>query len=308
MLSNFDLIPKDTDSYIWADFLELRAISHPDKCFSKGELDSLIRQVRSTGVSTRDSIDIWREAKDFIKDRIIKFSASYPFTLSEDEDVLELTQDAPSASQKFYLLLLICSNMSYIETANNKRNLAARAFESSSLVIFTKLMPEGSEVHCAWASPGAPSRYTGSLFEKYHRIAQDIRAIPTFTERDFKVGNHGDGGIDIVAWHPMTDTRVAIPSALAQCGCSKDDWNKKHLEASPAKLRAKLNPHHAWANYYFMPNDLRWDDGDWAYKSDFGDAIMVDRLRLTGLSRLYNTCTRMPSEDIVAECLALSIQ
>jgi len=33
-----------------------------------------------------------------------------------------------------------------------------------------------------------------------------------------------------------------------------------------------------------MPLDLRRDDGDWAYKSDIGIAIIVDRLRLLKIS------------------------
>lgn len=120
-----------------------------------------------------------------------------------------------------------------------KKNAIARVFEECSLRVFQNLMPIGSQVYPAWASGGAQARYQGSLPEKYRRIASDIRAIPTFADRDFKTGDHGDGGIDIVAWHPLGDTRAAIPSALAQCGCSRDDWRHKHLEASPAKLRVQ---------------------------------------------------------------------
>jgi len=138
-------------------------------------------------------------------------------------------------------------------------------------------------------------------------FAGDIRATPTFKDRDFKLGDHGDGGIDIVAWHPMGDSRDAIPSAFAQCGCSREDWRRKHLEASPSKLRAKLNPHHPWTTYYFMPIDLRWSDGDWANKSDFGDAIMVDRLRLVRLASQFDVIRTMPLGDHVDQAYALAV-
>ena len=183
----------------------------------------------------------------------------------------------------------------------------ARVFEECSLAVFTHLMPKGAEVHPAWASGGAAGRYQGSLSDKYRAIARDIRAVPTFKDRDFKTGDHGDGGIDIVAWHPMGDIRDAIPSALAQCGCSREDWRRKHLEASPSKLRAKFNPYHPWTTYYFMPIDLRWEDGDWANKSDFGDAIMVDRLRLVRLAKEFDLVDAMPLGDHVGQAYALAM-
>jgi hypothetical protein len=302
MFDNIQSPPHVSDEYTWADYLELRALIHPDKCFSRGELGSLFTRIRSTGQSAKDVNEVWADAKGYIRNRVVAFGAAYPYVLSADEDTLELFDGARSEAQNFYLTLLICSSMAYLPS----KNAIARVFEECSLAIFKKLMPEGSEVYPAWAAGGAAARYTGTLPEKYRAIASDIRAVATFKDRDFKVGDHGDGGIDMVAWHTLGDDRDSIPSALAQCGCSREDWRRKHLEASPAKLRAKFNPHHPWANYYFMPIDLRWSDGDWASKSDFGDAIMIDRLRLINLAAQFNLTSAMPLGNYVEEAYALA--
>jgi hypothetical protein len=303
MISNIDSPPDVSDEYTWADYLELRALVHPDKCYTRGELASLITRIRSTGQFSKDPNEIWSDTKGFIRSRSIEFADAYPFTLSVDEDTIELTDGTLTSEQNFYLTLLICSSMAYIPA----KNAIARSFEECSLEIFRSLMPIGSEVHPAWASGGNLARYQGTLPEKYRSIAKDIRATPTFKDRDFKRGDHGDGGIDIVSWHPMGDIRDAIPSAFAQCGCSREDWRRKHLEASPSKLRAKLNPHHPWATYYFMPIDLRWDDGDWANKSDFGDAIMIDRLRLVRLARQFNIVNTLPIGPHVSTAHSLTL-
>jgi hypothetical protein len=301
MFSNIDSPPDTSDNYTWADYLELRSLIHPDKCFTRGELSSLFTRVKSTGRSVRDLSEIWSIVKESVRERSISFGDAYPFKLSSDEDTVELFEGTFTPEHNFYLTLLICSSMAYLPTKND----IARVFEECSLAVFKRLMPEGSEVYPAWAAGGVTARYRGNLQEKYRTIARDIRAVPTFKDRDFKAGDHGDGGIDIVAWHPMGDTRDAIPSAFAQCGCSREDWRRKHLEASPSKLRAKLNPHHPWAAYYFMPVDLRWADGDWANKSDFGDAIMVDRLRLVRLAKQFALVGALPLGDHVNKAHAL---
>ena len=71
-------------------------------------------------------------------------------------------------------------------------------------------------------------------------IAHDIRCAPNFEAKDFKPTDTGDGGIDLIAWHPMEDQREGIPLAFAQCGCSTTDWTFKQLEASPAAHRHHL--------------------------------------------------------------------
>lgn len=307
-LERLDILPNVTDIYSWADYFELRALVHPDKCYTRGDFLTLVKQLDSIGQSAPDAPQVWRDTKEFIRNRNIVFGDAYPFSiLGRDEDVLALPDDAYSEGQRLYLTMLICSSMAYVKRAGGHVQILGRLFEECSLEIFSRLVPAGSEIHPAWAGAGGMARYTGTLPEKFRTIAKDIRAYPTFQDRDFSKNDHGDGGIDIVSWHPMGDKRVAIPTALAQCGCSREAWRTKHVAASPTMLRNKLNVFHQWATYYFMPLDLRAADGDWAHKSDFGDAILVDRLRIISLARQYGLYSAMPIRTIVDEAAALNV-
>ncbi|MCI1015032.1 hypothetical protein HWE04_14345 [Herbaspirillum sp. C7C2] len=309
MLHRFDVLPDTRDVFVWADYIELRALAHPDKCFSRGELAALAQQVAAIGQPLVDANAIWREVKEFINNRAHIFGAAYPFTIvGHDEDTLELTDRALNGEEKLYLTLLICSSMAYVVRQGGNVQMIGRLFEECSLEIFQKLMPPGSKIYPAWAAGGAAARYQGSLYQKLLLIARDLRGTATIQERDYAPQDHGDGGIDIVSWDDLDDPiRGAIPSALAQCGCSREQWRTKHIAASPVMLRSKINVHHNWATYYFMPLDLRWSDGDWAYKGDFGEAIIIDRLRMISLARRYNIAEQMPIRDVVETASQLQI-
>ncbi len=303
MLNNLESIPTN-DEYLWADYLEIRAMIHPDKAFSRGDLDSIMR-AQPEEYDREYSGEKWRFGTDFIRQRKTYFGDAYPFTLSVDGDTLTLVNHINLTTlQKLYISLVICANIKYIPTG--VRPTITRSFELISLPIFSSLMPSGCEVHPNWAGGGANARYTGKLINKYNAIAKDIRCeVTTFKERDFKPRDSGDGGIDIVAWHPMGDDRDAIPAAFVQCGCSKNEWVHKQLESSYAKLGGKMPVPHPWASYYFMPQDLRWIDGDWAYKADIGGSIIVDRLRLINLVRQNELQNSLPDVDYVEQALAM---
>lgn len=299
MLEKLDTPPKGTDSFIWTDFVELRALIHPDRCFSRGDLDSLERRCRDFGqgfnVEKR-----WREIVDFSGIRNLEFRKSYPFVVSDDADTISFLYDG-SHPQKTYIGLLIASCMRNI--LNNRKAEIARAFEETCFNLFEKLMPTGAEIRATWANGGAEAPYKGTLYEKMKAIADDIRCTPNFEERDFKENDTGDGGIDLIAWHPMADDRPGIPIAFAQCGCSKDDWRFKQLEASPIKHYSSLPVMHPWATYYFLPIDLRFPDSGWAYKHDIGQAIIVDRLRVLRLIDQYDLYANLPEMGYVTEAL-----
>ncbi|HHQ4308276.1 TPA: hypothetical protein ACSP7Y_004320 [Serratia fonticola] len=304
MLINLDTLPAN-DEFFWADFIEIRALVHPDKCFSRGDLDSVMR-AQAEEFGREASREKWRLASDFIIQRISIFGDSYPFRLSEDRDTLTLsaTNENITEIQRLYLSLLLCANIKYVPRA--RRHEITRSFECISLPIFESIMPRGVMVYPNWAGGGAEARYNGNLLEKYRSIAQDIRCESVnLRERDFRNRDHGDGGIDIVAWHPMGDERDSIPIAFVQCGCSQKDWVAKQLEATPAKLIGKLPVTHPWATYYFLPQDLRWMDGDWAYKADIGGAIFVDRLRLINLARENELLERLPARPYIEEVIQM---
>ncbi|WP_051901441.1 hypothetical protein [Methylotenera sp. L2L1] len=300
MLTRLDTPPKGADSFIWTDFVELRALIHPDKCFSRGDLAGIEHRHRDlTGhgfnVETR-----WKQLADFAFIRQIEFDDSYPFEVSDDGDTIVCNFDA-SQKQLAYITLLIASCMRNIESA--RQGDFARLFELTCFQVFSKLMPEGSEIRATWANGGPEAPYIGTLYDKMQAIAKDLRCTPNFKARDFRTNDRGDGGIDLIAWHPMTDNRPGMPISFAQCGCSKDEWTFKQLEASPAKHYSHLPVMHPWATYYFLPLDLRHTDDGWAAESDIGQAIIVDRLRMTRLLEQYNLFASLPAMPCVQETI-----
>lgn len=299
MLEKLDVPPAGSDSFIWTDYAELRALIHPDNCYSRGDLSSTERRSRDLGRGFRTE-ERWREIADFAGIREFEFKTNYPFKVSDDEDTINFVFDG-SIGQQTYIALLVASCMRNI--VNGRKSEVARVFEETCFQIFSKLMPSGSEIRATWANGGTEAPYVGTLYQKMQAIAVDLRCTPNFNERDFKVNDTGDGGIDLIAWHPMSDEREGLPIAFAQCGCSKDDWRFKQLEASPAKHRRHLPAMHLWSTYYFLPLDLREPDGDWAYKSDIGEAIIVDRLRLLRLLEQYDIYGQLPAMPYVQEVI-----
>ena len=322
MLESLDTPPGKADQFLWTDFVELRALIHPDRCFSRGDFQSLGGRAKDASVDRPFSEDEnndksaygrgaviekrWREIIDFSCIRTSDYGEAYPFNISDDGDTLELTlSERNSLGQRFYLSLLLASLLRHFPRKLMPE--VGRYFEESCLLIFSKLMPEGARIKKTWAGGGAEAPYQGTLYEKMRQIAEDLRCPANFKARDFKRSDTGDGGIDLISWHPMADDRDGMPIAFAQCGCSTTDWTFKQLEASPTKHRRHFPVIHPWATYYFLPVDLRHPDGGWAYASDIAEAIIVDRLRMIRLAAQYGLHDQLPDLPVREEVMALSL-
>lgn len=150
MLFNLESLPSN-DVFFWADFIEIRALVHPDKRFNRGELDSVMRS-QPEGYTREQSQEKWRLAIDFIIQRRVIFGDSYPFHVSDDMDEVILNEtelDLLTALQHMYLSLLLCANIKYIP--KRRRAEITRSFEVISLPIFSSLMPRGVQVVPNWA-------------------------------------------------------------------------------------------------------------------------------------------------------------
>ncbi|MGM9428721.1 hypothetical protein [Hydrogenophaga sp. MI9] len=287
----------------WADFAEIKALVHPDRCFTSGDLSGVAQRAKDMGRGFEPAAR-WRDILNYVQIRGAAFGTAYPFEVSDDQDTIAVAFDG-SQRQRLYLALLLASSLRTLE--KGRRNGVARIFEEISFAVFSKLLPPGSEIRATWAGPGRPAPYEGTLFQKLTALAADLRCTPNFAQADFNLADTGDGGMDIVAWHPMSDLRSGIPIAMAQCGCSRDDWEHKQLEAHPVKHSHRLPVMHPWANYYFMPLDFRRADGDWAKKSDLAEVIIVDRLRILGLAEQFAVLDEMPAFAYVDEARAAAI-
>lgn len=320
MFSSLENPPDSRDLFLWTDYIEILAITHIDKCYSKGDLSSLSRRISTLKNKNDKQADrlensyesLWADIINFAEIRKHSFGKSYPFSISDDKDTLSFTCKTLNDSNRAYIGLLLASSLRLIEDG---RNHITSEFELAAFEIFKFLQPSGSQVWATGASntitssaddgsaPNNAQKDSKKLFDKMKRIAAQIRCEPNFKESDYNEKDVGDGGIDLIAWHPMGDDREGIPISFAQCGCSKSDWVFKQAEAHPSMHRRQLPVMHPWATYYFLPLDLRNPDGDYAKKSDIGEAIFVDRLRIIRLASQYKLLRKFPKMEYVKKAL-----
>lgn len=304
--------------YRWCDYIELRCLTHKDHRFSRDALAEALKESKEISgeepygdpdavvvVDDEERAESDSDLEAVQDDRDETFSATcfkhlrwrsttfgehWPFVI--DEHALEVSlKPTLRTTHYLYLQLLLSSLLKYCPS--KRRSIYTNSFEELSLTVFRLLMPQGAEVHAFGAAHS--TRYTGHLFKRLQTLAKDIRAELRLKQQDFPKNDAGDGGLDLVAWHDLKDTRDHIPIALAQCGCTADGWPDKMLEASPGKLGKKLVTGHDWATYYFMPLDLTDErDGEmhWQEWRDVNGAIVIDRLRLIRLTDPCATATK----------------
>lgn len=234
------------------------------------------------------------------------FNGYYPFAISSDGRDISL-REIDSAERQLYIQLLLSSSLRLVP--QERRAELTEAFEETAHKIFQCLMPSGWEVH-RFGAKGASPLFSGHLFSKFETLAHSIKEKLRVQRRHFRDHNYGDGGLDIVAWHPLGDDgRIALPVAFAQCGCAAEEWSLKTLEASPSRLGTVFTHQHPWATYYFMPQDLyesSADGPDWQRRLSLTSSIVIDRLRLIRLAAQYgiaDTCA--DTEEQVFEAMSM---
>jgi hypothetical protein len=312
--------------YRWCDYIELRCLTHRDHRFSRDALAEALKESKEVSGDESDvdtdeitildeeetpagevELDAERDDKDelfsatcfkHLRWRSTTFGADWPFVIDEHAREISIKPELGTAHY-FYLHLLLSSSLKFVP--KTLRKAYTGTFEEISLSVFRRLMPQGAEVHAFGATHSA--RYTGHLFERLKKLATDVRGELRLARQDFPKNDAGDGGLDLVAWHDLKDTRDHIPISLAQCGCTAEGWPDKMLEASPAKLGKKLITDHDWSTYYFMPLDLTDErDGQmhWQEWRDINGAIVIDRLRLIRLadSAALNECNLLAKDSI----------
>jgi len=335
--------PTGSDLYIWCDYIELRCLVDKDRRLSRGRMLELLddtaqmygEQTDADVVNQADTIPLPEDESDqqevvpemplsgghvathnemrvaswfnTLAFRVKTFGDAYPFKLSADSQELE-AMEVDSPSRVLYVQMLISSSLRLVP--KTRRDELTESFEETSHEIFKQLMPLGWEVH-RFGAKGA-SRYEGLLFNKLKALLKDLRGKLHLKANHFKPNDRGDGGLDLVAWHPMAgDERDGLPIALAQCGCTSDGdaWSKKSLEASPAKLRPHVQLLNSWSTYYFMPHDLTDASGtkiDWQQRANLTESIVIDRSRLIKLARLYDSIERcVTAKATVTEAISL---
>lgn len=287
LLKDLSKTPSYSYGHLWADFIELRCLVSQDKVYNLGlflDLDTESDELRADLEVTPEDVDHheeisernWADIKSNFSLRQSRFGASWPFHFENDQ--LELRYDHNNYVHKAYLFLLLCSALKYC--SSTRRDELTKKFEFLGFEAMKEILP-GWTVKPFGAHHGDFNGYLGTIADKFHSLAQDIKARHVADPDDFDPRDTGDGGLDVVAFKDFGDPLGNLPVAFVQCGCSPKDWEKKQYEASPLALNQRITPQHPGANYYIMPHDMRGaQPGKWVRNAKIGDVILIDRGRL----------------------------
>ncbi len=202
------------------------------------------------------------------------YTSFYPFEIEADSIRLK---ECLNNKNHFYLLLLLSSNLSYINSTS--RSSLTTDFESVSLAAFIKYLPQQAEVHKFGKSGIANNRYNGTLQVKIDLLAEDLKLDVCYKNHYFSVKNNGDYGLDVVAWVPFCadSNKLYIPIFLAQCAIGKDWLNKQH---EPLKIQNSIIGLDHATNTLFIPYDARNIDRTFSEEAEIETHLLFDRFRL----------------------------
>ncbi len=294
-----------TDSYLWADYIELICLANIDGQIS---IDALLDRIvdrqkdlqeadpddlselngleAEDDIATRRSeiIDKWRgSAEDWFKvleARAGTYGKDYPFSVKSGDELFlvhRLTQ-----RHRLYLFFLFCSNLSFFEKQH--QTLLSNSFEMVAFWATAGILPKSATIDLFGANAlNVKGRYkTGTtLWEKINTLTQEIRENlqPRISEANYKVHNHGDDGLDIVGYIPTGDNLSSMPVFLGQCTCQKEWW-KKQSESSYDVWSAKITLTTYSNNLMYIPYCFRGARGEWFNSGKISKTFLIDRKRL----------------------------
>lgn len=264
--------PRDGDIHTLADFTEILCLLTPDRMCSRDSLADYVRDNNPDKVISDDQLE---DTFEQLRWRTLAFGERYPFTLIEHGRVLSGVPQT-SDSQNLYVFLLLCANLPFLERGATKP--LTDAFEKLSLAAIRKLWPTNAVVRAFGKNE---TEYKGEKWQRLNALSKDLGGSASLTKEDFRKNDSGDGGVDLVAWLQLDKHEGShIPSALAQCACSRSQWVKKQSEITHQRLGNHLRPSYPWMEMIFIPLSFRDNRGSWAVKADVTAIIVMDRLRI----------------------------
>lgn len=294
-----DELPRLSATSNWTDYVELRALTSEDGSYSNGNLSdveataediatdvesptddvALADEASGTEAGKADKLALrWDDIKRSLQARSRRFGPYWPFVLQGN--VLRLRYDTLAPCHRLYLALLIASSLRYV--TKSRAQEVTDALEMIGQEAFKALMPQHWKVTVFGKNS---TSYPGTKLQKLNALAKDLRLKLLAVDEEVNGGDSGDGGIDLVAWHPFRDKLGHLPIAFAQCTAMSGDTTKKQAEASPEFVRRWFEIQHPSANYFFSCHDYRKPNGTWQFKPI--GAVVIDRGRLLEMADLY---------------------
>lgn len=263
--------PRDNDLHTLADFAELLCLLKPDRVLSDDDLRDHLFDEGDTRITDDELVDALAQ----ISWRSGAFAAGYPFAVAAHGASFSAAR-ALSDEQRAYVFTLLCANLAHVP--RSVQASLTDAFERAALCALRRIWPVSGTVRPFGKNT---SDYSGDKPTRLTALGRDIGGRPILKASQFRRGDSGDGGIDLVAWLDLDSTeKENIPAALAQCACSRHEWHRKQYEISHGALAKQLWPTAPWLEIIFIPISFRDNTGRWAVDAQVHQSIVVDRLRL----------------------------
>ncbi|OGU18321.1 MAG: hypothetical protein A2X61_05795 [Ignavibacteria bacterium GWB2_35_12] len=293
--------PRNKDINKWADYVELKTITHPDKAFSICELfdfpndedefksnnDVDLFDFEEPDKPTRDDKQeiFYKDCLNMLKYRAHLFKDFYPFEITNDGKVVTI-KDSLIIKHKIYLFLLLASNLDDIKVSHWQ--YFTSSFEIISKEALKDFLPQNAEIHLFGSSNTEPLANEDTLFLKYSKkndrikeLVKHIREKIQYPENEFSERDCGDAGLDLVAWIPNNDSLNSIPIYFVQCTCSPENkWKAKQLEISYDTWNEIISLKTYPQRFLFIPHNYRKLDGNWVKETTIRKSILIDRNRL----------------------------
>lgn len=262
--------PRDSDIHTLADFAEILCLTDIDGESGTESVKDQIYDNTNLTLSEEKLQDLMTQ----IRWRKEAFGRFYPFT-NISRNNFDLVEGF-SPQQKLYLALLMCANLPFIEKSTHKT--LTDTFEIVSYKAFIEIWGPSGTVTTFGKNT---SNYSGNKTERLNKLFSDIGNTSHFTPESFRVGDSGDGGIDLAAWISLDEYQLSHHfSALAQCACSRSDWQRKQAEIKVDKFSSISQITNKWCEILFTPICFRGNNGEWAVLADVSSGILFDRLRI----------------------------
>lgn len=306
-LQNLDSLPKDSDAYIWADYIEMLCLVNADGIVTRSDILDRVRERSDLGEIAELEERITKEAEDVpaeiddrwtlqaiewfehLQYRSFAFGEDYPYLLENSNTTIR-RRPTLTVQQKFYVILLLASNLRHLDRKTSL--IFTGTFEVISKNALRRFLPEDAQVYI-FGSGGnieTEKRYTGNLWTKVNKLAEDLCENVVAREIEFNPKNVGDNGLDIVAWISLGDRNRGHILVFGQCACSKDEWVAKQSSSHVISWRPIIRFIAPPSNMVFIPFCYRRPDGSWFAEINIHESIVVDRPRLCyALNKRLNT-------------------
>lgn len=303
--------PEFHHQHVWADYIELMALTNLDNAFSKADFLDLWAEQEDIDRSQEDdpeteedkSTEDLRKQQDadnwfrVLKFRERKFGKYYPFRVCNGGNVLRAS-GSYSHKQKAYLFLLLCSSLSYIASRSQSNTLAA-SFERLSAEALKSCMPPDAIV-CVFGTNKAETRFfSGNLFSRISQLAEHVNGRLLVDESEFSPRDSGDNGLDVVGWVPLDDKCPGLPVAFGQCACTPE-WTVKQHSSSQQAWSNTIQLVAPLVNFAFIPYCFRTSGDGWFSSHHVQGSVLVDRPRfLFLLAPRIGILSTMPAQSLV---------